>query len=141
MDDHIGTCEECEAISLRLEHVERELTAAVAILHDSVGSLESAGEQAYELWRQRLPDWETDYHSERIVRLQLFLAPICGFGTAERAMVAAAGRSSADAVELLTESQWPAFVRHLSSIVGALCGEPAGRLLWHIGQSIVPEMS
>jgi hypothetical protein len=135
MDNHIRSCEHCEAISRRFEQVDHELLAAVAILRDSLQGLESSGEQAYELWRwKRMPAWEGDQLSRRIVRLQLFLAPICGFGTTQRAMRAAAGRSTADSVELLTDLEWPAFVKHLSSIVGALCGEPAARLLWCIGQ-------
>jgi hypothetical protein len=142
VDDHMVSCHECRTISRTFEDVDRELVAAVTSFRDSFSGLESSGERAYELWRQeRMPAWETDHLSRRIVRLQLFLAPICGFGTAERAMLAAASRSTADSVELLTEPQWPAFVRHLSSIVGALCGEPAAHLLWHIGQPMALELS
>jgi predicted anti-sigma-YlaC factor YlaD len=142
IEDHTASCEDCRATSRMLADVDRELIAAVTVLRDSFSGLESAGERAYERWRQeRLPAWETDHLSRRIVRLQLFLAPICGFGTTERAMVAAAARSAADSVELLTEIEWPAFVKHLSSIVGALCGEPSGHLLWHIGQPMVLELS
>ena len=141
IDDHMTRCEHCRAFSRMLEDVDRELIDAVAILRDSVSISEAQGERAYELWRERQTAWETDHLSRRIVRLQLFLAPICGFGTAERAMFAAAGRSKSDSVELLTEHQWPAFVKHLSSIVGDLCGEPAARLLWHIGQPMAMELS
>jgi predicted anti-sigma-YlaC factor YlaD len=142
MEDHIRDCADCRAISSTFEDVDRELVAAVTVFRDSVSSVEFAGDRAYKMWRQeRLPAWETDHLSRRIVRLQLFLAPICGFGTAERAMLAAASRSTAGSVELLTEPQWPAFVKHLSSIVGGLCGEPSARLLWHIGQPMAMEMS
>ena len=142
MDDHISRCEECGATSRMLRAVEGELVAAVASFRESLPGLESAAERAYERWReQRVPALATEQVSRRIVRLQLFLAPICGFGTAERAMLAAAERSPADSVELLTELEWPAFVKHLSSIVSALCGEPSGRLLWHIGQPMVAELT
>jgi hypothetical protein len=142
MEDHISCCGECRAISRTLEDVDRELIAAVAILRDSFSSLELSGERAYEVWRQAsLPAWENDHLSRRIVRLQLFLAPICGFGTAERAMLAAASRSTTESIELLTELEWPAFIKDLSSIVGALCGEPAARLLWHLGQPLALELS
>jgi hypothetical protein len=138
MEDHVSWCGDCREISRMFAHVDRELIAAATIFRDSLAGLESSGERAYEVWRQdRLPAWETDHVSRRIVRLQLFLAPICGFGTAERAMYAAAGRS----VELLTELEWPAFIKDLSSIVGALCGEPAARLLWHLGQPLALELS
>jgi hypothetical protein len=142
MEDHISCCGDCRAISRTFEDVDRELIAAVTILRDSFSGSELSGERAYEVWRQeRLPAWENDHLSRRIVRLQLFLAPICGFGTAERAMLAAAGRSDADSVELLTELEWPAFIKDLSSIVGALCGEPAAGLLWHLGQPLALELS
>ena len=141
MDDHISSCEECRATSRMLADVEGELIAAVAGFRDALPGLESSGERAFERWRERrVPALETEQVSRRIVRLQLFLAPICGFGTAERAMLAAVERSPADSVELLTELEWPAFVKHLSSIVGALCGEPSGRLLWHIGQPMAVEL-
>jgi hypothetical protein len=145
MDDHIGRCHECAAISGSFEDIERELMEAVGILRESVPELEWRGERAYELWRNERPrpvaeDGPALHLSQRIVRLQLFLAPICGFGTAQRAMLAAAGRSTVDSIEVLTELEWPGFVQHLSSIVGALCGEPAGWLLWHIGQPIPVEV-
>jgi hypothetical protein len=141
MDDHIANCADCRATSRMLADVEGELVAAVAIFRDSLPGLESSSGRAYELWRERrVPAAATDQVSRRIIRLQLFLAPICGFGTAERAMLAAAERSPADSVELLTELEWPAFVKHLSSIVSALCGEPSGRLLWHIGQPMAAEL-
>ena len=142
MDAHILRCEECDATSRTLRDVEGELLAAVAALRDSLPGLELSGERAYKRWRQRrVPALATEHVSRRIVRLQLFLAPICGFGTAERAMLAAAERSPVDSVELLTELEWPAFVKHLSSIVSALCGEPSGRLLWYIGQPMAVELS
>lgn len=143
MDDHIGRCRECSAISRRFEDIERELMEAVGILRESVPELEWSGERAYELWRKERPVAEPGPAlnlSQRIVRLQLFLAPICGFGTAQRAMLAAAGRSTVDSIEVLTELEWPGFVQHLSAIVGALCGEPAGWLLWQIGQPISVEV-
>ena len=142
MDDHMLRCAECRSTSRMFEAVEGELVAAMAMFRDSLPDLESSSERAYERWRERrTPAVVTEQVSRRIVRLQLFLAPICGFGTAERAMLAAAERSPADSVELLTELEWPAFVKHLSSIVSALCGEPSGRLLWHIGQPMVAELS
>lgn len=138
IDDHISRCEECGATSRMLRDVEGELVAAMARFRESLPGLEASAERAYERWREQR---ETDQVSRRIVRLQLFLAPICGFGTAERAMLAAAERSPADSVELLTELEWPVFVKHLSSIVSALCGEPSGQLLWHIGQPMAVELS
>lgn len=137
MRRHILTCGECATIHEQFQRIDRDLIAAVAILRESVPVSESSCEKAFEtFWRNRQPDREIDDLSQRIIRLQLFLAPICGFGTAQRAMLAAAGRSAAESVELLTEIEWPAFVKHLSSIVGALCGEPSGRLLWRLGQPI-----
>ena len=142
MDHHISGCIECRATSRMLEQVEGELIAAVATFRDSLPGLESSSGRAYEVWRERrLGASEIDQLSRRIIRLQLFLAPICGFGTAERAMLAAAARSPADSIDLLTELEWPAFVKHLSSIVSALCGEPSGRLAWHIGQPMASELS
>jgi len=142
IEDHVAWCGDCRETSRMFEHVDRELIAAATIFSDSLSGLESSGERAYEVWRQeRLPAWENDHVSRRIVRLQLFLAPICGFGTAERAMFAAAGRSTADSVELLTELEWPAFIKDLSSIVGALCGEPAAQLLWYLGQPLTLGLS
>jgi len=142
IEEHVSWCGDCRETSQMFAHIDRELIAAATSFRDSLAGLESAGERAYEVWqRERLPAWETDDVSRRILRLQLFLAPICGFGTAERAMLAAAGRSTADAVELLTELEWPAFIKDLSSIVGALCGEPAARLLWHLGQPLALELS
>jgi predicted anti-sigma-YlaC factor YlaD len=136
IDRHIGRCEECAQISRQFAEVDRELIAAVAALRDSIPVSEWSAERAYETWRRQRPSVaEADRVSNRIVRLQLFLAPICGFGTAQRAMLAA-GESAAAPVDLLTELEWPAFLQHLSSIVGALCGEPAGRLLWYLGQPI-----
>lgn len=135
MDRHITSCAECRTTSRMFEQVEGELLAAVTTFRDSLPSLESASERAYEAWRERCTAApEIDLPSRRIIRLQLFLAPICGFGTAERAMLAAAARSPADSIDLLTEREWPAFVKHLSAIVSALCGEPSGRLAWHIAQ-------
>lgn len=135
MDRHIRRCEECSGIVRRFEEIEHELVEAVAILRESVPVSEWSGERAYEaLRREGLPE-RADLLAERILRLQLFLTPICGFGTVQRAMLAAAGQAAADSVERLTEREWPAFVGHLSSIVGALCGEPSGRLLWHLGLS------
>ena len=139
MDRHTRTCGECAAILERFAEVDRELIAAVAILRESIPVSEWSAERAYDARQRRLPVREADDLEQRIVRLQLFLAPICGFGTAQRAMLVAAGRSAAASVEVLTDVEWPAFVKHLSSIVGALCGEPAGRLLWYLGQAILTE--
>jgi hypothetical protein len=142
IEEHVSWCGDCRETSRMFEHIEGELIAAATIFRDSLSGLESSGERAYEVWRrERLPGEDSDRLSRRIVRLQLFLAPICGFGTVERAMFAAAGRSTADSVELLTELEWPGFIRNLSSIVGALCGEPAALLLWHLGQPLALELS
>jgi predicted anti-sigma-YlaC factor YlaD len=132
MDQHIRNCEDCRALARRFEAVDRELIAAVALIHDTVPPLEISAERAYQLCIRQPASGCLD---DRIDRLQLFLTPICGFGTAQRAMFAAAARSAANSVELLTELEWPSFVSHLSSIVGTLCGEPTGRVLWHIGQA------
>jgi predicted anti-sigma-YlaC factor YlaD len=129
MDQHMRNCEECRAVAGRFETVDRELIAAVALIHDAVPPLEISAERAYQFCRQQ------PALGDRIDRLQLFLTPICGFGTAQRAMFAAAARSAANSVELLTELEWPSFVSHLSSIVETLCGEPTGRVLWHIGHA------
>lgn len=71
--------------------------------------------------------------ARRIEALRLRLAPLCGKGSAERAMRVAAIRCSADSVDTLTHAQWPAFLAQLAQVVANLCGmTPARAVLEHV---------
>lgn len=68
IEDHVSWCGDCRETSRMFAHVDRELIAAATIFRDSLSGLESSGERAYEVWRQeRLPAWENDHVSRRIV--------------------------------------------------------------------------
>lgn len=135
MDKHIAECAECRAISAQLLQVDRRLVAAAALLRESLPPESIPAREAFEEWRNRVgvaP--ESGFVPQGLLRMELFLTPICGFRTAERAMLVATRQALAESVDLLTEVHWPAFVDSLSSIASALCGEPAGDLLREIGR-------
>lgn len=131
---HIGGCAECRSKSEELIAAEHQLIAAAALLRESLPVGSQAALEAFEEW-QRLAPATPDFVPQRLVRLELFLTPVCGFRTAERAMRLAARQALVDSVDLLTERHWPLFVRNLSSLVGALCGEFTGDLLRRVGQT------
>jgi hypothetical protein len=65
-------------------------------------------------------------HGEWIARgvesLRLELTPMCGAGSADRALRLAARRCSGVDLNALTEAHWPAFIDHLGPILASLCG-------------------
>jgi len=61
MDEHCRSCQDCAALSRRMEQVDRELFAAVAVLRESFPGLECSGERAYQLWR-----WRERYLTEQL---------------------------------------------------------------------------
>ncbi|MGH9665305.1 MAG: hypothetical protein ACRD9L_12860 [Bryobacteraceae bacterium] len=131
---HLAACPECRGKSDELLLADRRLVAAAALLRASLPDVNPAALEAFEEWRRNTSAGPV-LVSRRLLRLELFLTPICGFRTAERAMGVAARQVLVDSVELLTEGHWAAFVKNLSSLVGALCGEFTGDLLWRVGQT------
>ncbi|MEO7142120.1 MAG: hypothetical protein ABI165_01315 [Bryobacteraceae bacterium] len=134
VEAHIARCAECREKSEELLLVDRRLIAAATLLRESLPAVSPAASQAFEEWI-RLAAATLDFVPRRLLRLELFLTPICGFRTAERAMLIAARHALVESVDLLTERHWAAFVKSLSALVGALCGEFAGDLLWRVGQT------
>ena len=132
---HIDACPECRQRSEQLLLTEGRLIAAAGLLRDSLPVVTPAIEEAIGEWRRQLSP-SSDLVPQRLLRLELFLTPICGFRTAERAMGIAAHQALAGSVGSLTEGNWPAFVKNLSSLVCALCGEFTGDLLCRVGQTV-----
>jgi anti-sigma factor RsiW len=130
---HIAACSECRQRSEELLSADRRLIAAAASLRESLPAVNPTALAAFDEWRQNAS--VPGFVPQRLLRLELFLTPICGFRTAERAMRVAARQALVDSVDLLTECHWPVFVKNLSSLVGALCGEFTGELLWRVGQT------
>lgn len=134
MRQHLAACFECRQKVEQFRSIDRELREVGARIRDSVTICDQRIQNAYRALRF-LPDSEPKNNpvEQRLMWLEVFVAGICGTRTAERALRAAAQHANAASTQAITDRQWPDFVRKLSSIVGALCGEPAARLLYAIG--------
>ena len=63
------------------------------------------------------------------------LTPACGGQLAERSIRVAAARVCQETGEV-THENWPAFIAHLRSIVGSVCGLTVGRLIDHVASQM-----
>jgi anti-sigma factor RsiW len=131
MEEHFATCSECASVASELAIMDLELRSAAKRFREALPADANVASRYEELKDQTALD--SDAVWKRVLRLELFLTPICGFHTAQRAMRAAAKRALADSVDSLTEFTWAEFIRHLRSIISALCGEPTACLLWQVG--------
>lgn len=129
MRQHIAACFECRQKVERLRCVESELHELGTRIRDSMTICDRRIQDAYRALRFA----EDNPVDERLMHLEVFVSGICGTRTADRALRAAAHHANAPSAGVITDRQWPDFVKKLSSIVGALCGEPAARLLYALG--------
>jgi hypothetical protein len=132
MERHFAMCSECAAAASELAAVDLELRSAAKHLRDALPRVDDNLAARYEEWKDQAV-LNSDAVWKRVLRLELFLTPICGFHTAQKAMREAAKRALADSVDNVTEFTWAEFIRNLRSIISALCGEPTACLLWQVG--------
>lgn len=71
---------------------------------------------------------------QRLERLELVMARMCGTRTATQALQYAAKGSPARSLELVTAENWEPFLENLTSIAGVMCGEPGAHLVRRNGQ-------
>lgn len=71
----------------------------------------------------------------RLSLLEKVLAPFCGPHAAVRALHAAAQNSPARSLERLTTENWEPFLKKLTAIAAAMCGESFASLVWERGRS------
>lgn len=135
IEAHLFGCLECWEIYDRLAGATRELN--------------QAGEQA----RQRLTLDDRQLHTmlrgvfaqlrdgaaqtqmqRRLSLLEKVLAPFCGPQAAVRALHAAAQQSPARSLERLTTEDWEPFLKRLTHIAAAMCGESFASLVWERGR-------
>ena len=66
--------------------------------------------------------------------LETVMAPFFGTRAAVNALHAAAKNSPARSLEQVTPDNWEPFLKNLSSIAAAMCGETLAGLIWERGQ-------
>jgi len=66
--------------------------------------------------------------------LETVLAPFCGTQAAVSALHAAAENSPAHSLDRVTPDNWEPFLKKLTAIAAAMCGETFAGLVWESGQ-------
>jgi hypothetical protein len=70
----------------------------------------------------------------RLTVLETVLAPFCGTQAALCALQVAAKDSPARSLEQVTPDNWEPFLKRLTAIAAAMCGETLAGLIWESGQ-------
>jgi len=88
--------------------------------------------------RLRTGDSGAPEHSQvrrQLDALETVLTPFCGRQAAVRALHAAAKNSPARSLEQVTPANWESFLKKLTAIAAAMCGETFASLIREQGQS------
>ena len=140
IEAHLIGCQPCWEFNERMQRTEARLgIAGEAVRHQyplSDNVLHRSLQRVLaRIWRHKESEIEqAEEVRARLDSLKEVLAPMCGSGTASRALVAAAMGSPAKSLELVSEENWDPFLANLKSIAVVMCGETGAHLVWESGQ-------
>jgi hypothetical protein len=137
IEAHFLGCLECWEFYERISTATRELFNAG---EEARRSLTLEDRQLHAMLRRvfaQLRDEPQPASSQvrrRLNALEKVLAPLCGTMAAARAIQAAARNSPARSLEGVSQDNWEPFLKKLTAIAAAMCGETFASLVWERGQ-------
>jgi len=133
MERHFDSCADCRMRASELADASACLDGMARQMRQGARVEEREIREAFRVWQERQSAGAAA--SQIVLWLELLIARLCGTRMARKAMQEAAAEAAALSAEQVTRAQWPVFIGKLSSILEALCGEPAARSLYAIGEA------